>query len=863
MTAQPITIPTALTDLCQWVGWRYEERDGKRTKAPIDAKSNGSLRYAKSNNPSTWASFADAQAACGRHPELAGVGFCFSPGDGLTGLDLDHVIDSDTGELKPEAAEILERFRGTYAEVSPSGTGLRLFCYGKPRRSGKNTGKVKWLEVYAHPSSRYLTVTGNAWNGNASEVTNQQDALDWLHERFMDSTESKPVDSKPGPASALNLDDAALLAKARAARNGSDFDRLWSGDTSGHSGDDSAADLALCNLLAFWTDGDADRIDRLFRQSGLMRPKWNHLHGERTYGAATIAKAIDGMREGYSGRKPSEPGARTEAKPRAAEGADDENHFSDYGNVVKLMDRLSGCIAYTPGLDWLLYNPITGIWEPEPGSERVKKIVLETLRESWGAILSSAQSDEADLKKRLKELDGDDPTAAMIGKRLKLATSYRERVFGWMMQCETAYRIRSTLEIAEGYFWTPPTVWDSNAHVLVCSNGVLDLSTGQLLPHSPNYRATKSTGTAYQPGATHPAWNAVVSLLRSEGDRYSLVHQFCGSGLHGANPNERVVIFQGDGGTGKGTLLTAIHHALGDYVATVEVGSLLATDWRKQNKSAPREDLLKLRGARFVYPSIEPPKDSKLDDGSIKALTGNDAITARYPHGKNSITFQPVFKLAIQTNFPLRTEFDDPGMKRRVIVVPFNQKPKQPDPTIKHALMHDPAARAAVLAWLYEGYRAWLQNGFALPVSTLATQATDDYWSDMDPYEQFARDVGLRFGKLERCQKPKLTGVLKAWRDETGRFDASLKGFPGWLKSKGCFDQQVTGGGRLWYGVGFSDPPQRKSQQSPKSPADSGNNSVEIQYSNSTTKFHETGGDSSYSCYGTPPVDANSDREVF
>jgi len=595
-----------------------------------------------------------------------------------------------------------------------------------------------------------------------------------------------------------------------------------------------------------------------------MRPKWNHLHGERTYGAATIAKAIDGMREGYSGRKPSEPGARPSAEPGAAEGADDENHFSDYGNVVKLMDRLSGCIAYTPGLDWLLYNPITGIWEPEPGSERVKKIVLETLRESWGAILSSAQSDEADLKKRLKELDGDDPTAAMIGKRLKLATSYRERVFGWMMQCETAYRIRSTLEIAEGYFWTPPTVWDSNAHVLVCSNGVLDLSTGQLLPHSPNYRATKSTGTAYQPGATHPAWNAVVSLLRSEGDRYSLVHQFCGSGLHGANPNERVVIFQGDGGTGKGTLLTAIHHALGDYVATVEVGSLLATDWRKQNKSAPREDLLKLRGARFVYPSIEPPKDSKLDDGSIKALTGNDAITARYPHGKNSITFQPVFKLAIQTNFPLRTEFDDPGMKRRVIVVPFNQKPKQPDPTIKHALMHDPAARAAVLAWLYEGYRAWLQNGFALPVSTLATQATDDYWSDMDPYEQFARDVGLRFGKLERCQKPKLTGVLKAWRDETGRFDASLKGFPGWLKSKGCFDQQVTGGGRLWYGVGFSDPPQRKSQQSPKSPADSGNNSVEIQYSNSTTKFHETGGDSSYSCYGTPPVDANlPDREVF
>ena len=495
---------------------------------------------------------------------------------------------------------------------------------------------------------------------------------------------------------------------------------------------------------------------------------------------------------------------QSDPAPTPVEKATDENLFSDYGNIVKLIGRLQDCIAYTPGLDWLLYNPETGVWEPEPGSERVKRLVLETLREAWSVVLYAAQKDEADFKKQLKALDNEDPATAMIGKRVKLACAYREKVFQWMRQCETAYRIRSTLELAEGYFWTAPAAWDTNPHLLICANGALDLYTGQLLSHSPQYRATKTTGTDYRPGATHSAWDAVVALLKAEGDRYEFVHQFCGSGLHGKNPNERLVIFQGDGGTGKGTLLTAIHRALGDYVATVEVGSLLATDWRKQNKSAPREDLLKLRGARFVYPSIEPPKDSKLDDGSIKALTGNDAITARYPHSKNSITFTPIFKLAIQTNFPLQTEFDDPGMKRRVIVVPFNKKPERPDPTIKHDLMHDPNARAAVLAWLYEGYRVWLDNGFALPVSTLATQATADYWADMNPYEQFATDVGLKFGRLEHCPKPKLTGAFKEWREETGRFDASLKGFPSWLKSKGCFDQQVTGGRRLWYGVGFS-----------------------------------------------------------
>ncbi len=311
----PEFIPTELKVRAQWVCWRYEERAGKRTKAPINARSDGRLTYAKSNDPKTWAPFDTAVAACGIHPELAGVGFCFAPDDGLTGIDLDHVFNPDTGELKPEAAEILKRFQGTYAEISPSGTGLRLFCYGKPRRSGKNSGKVKWLEVYSHPSSRYLTVTGTHWPGSAATVTEQQAALDWLHGRFMESTEqgSKPATAQPA-ADPPNLDDAALLDKARRARNGGDFERLWRGDASGHGGDASAADLALCNILAFYTGNDPARIDRLFRQSGLMRPKWDEKRGESgTYGQMTIAKAIESTRETY--RAKTRNGNRPYSKP--------------------------------------------------------------------------------------------------------------------------------------------------------------------------------------------------------------------------------------------------------------------------------------------------------------------------------------------------------------------------------------------------------------------------------------------------------------------------------------------------------------------------------------------------------------------
>lgn len=94
-----------------------------------------------------------------------------------------------------------------------------------------------------------------------------------------------------------NLSDADIVARATLAPSGLRFARLWSGDTASYDGDHSRADLALCGALTFWTGGDTERIDRLFRQSGLMRPKWDERHfgsGE-TYRVRTIARALSGF----------------------------------------------------------------------------------------------------------------------------------------------------------------------------------------------------------------------------------------------------------------------------------------------------------------------------------------------------------------------------------------------------------------------------------------------------------------------------------------------------------------------------------------------------------------------------------------
>ncbi|ELY62816.1 hypothetical protein C489_21106 [Natrinema versiforme JCM 10478] len=98
----------------------------------------------------------------------------------------------------------------------------------------------------------------------------------------------------------VDLEDKDLLEKARNASNGEKFERLWRGSTAGYESQ-SEADMALCCLLAFWTGGDHTRMDRLFRQSGLLRDKWDDVHyaDGSTYGEKTIERAIASTSEFY------------------------------------------------------------------------------------------------------------------------------------------------------------------------------------------------------------------------------------------------------------------------------------------------------------------------------------------------------------------------------------------------------------------------------------------------------------------------------------------------------------------------------------------------------------------------------------
>jgi len=281
-------VPAELRALPQWVGWRYVVREpGKKpTKVPVDPKAGGA---ASSTDSSTWGAFGQALAGA-REGRWDGVGFVFTAGDPYCGVDFDDVIDPATGEIDADAAADIEAL-ATYAELSPSKVGVHAIARGELPPGGRKRGDRE-----CYDRGRYFTFTGVLASPHGIE--DRQAELAAWHAKTFPPDQPRGKERAAPPGRPLDITDADLVEKIRGSRQGPKFARLWAGDTTGYSSG-SEADLALCSILSWWTRGEAERVDRLFRSSGLFRPKWDAKRGETTYGARTVGKAVDGTDGGY------------------------------------------------------------------------------------------------------------------------------------------------------------------------------------------------------------------------------------------------------------------------------------------------------------------------------------------------------------------------------------------------------------------------------------------------------------------------------------------------------------------------------------------------------------------------------------
>lgn len=274
-------IPASLTNEDAWVFWKYQHRDGKPTKVLGDPHSG---QEARSTDPKTWGSFNEAVLAKSKYGG-AGVGIVFDSESSLAGVDLDDCID-DTGELYPEAREIVDQF-ASYTEVSPSGTGVKVFIHGvKPGESCRTTGA--WggdIELY--DQGRFFTVTGNHIPGTPGDVYKRQSAYMALYKSLFAAPEPTPNNVPEAPT----MDDTGVLEAIRRSKQGDKFARLFdTGDTSGYPSQ-SEARYALIGMLRFYSADDPYQLESLMRRANLDQSKWDSRREGKTLIQYEIARA--------------------------------------------------------------------------------------------------------------------------------------------------------------------------------------------------------------------------------------------------------------------------------------------------------------------------------------------------------------------------------------------------------------------------------------------------------------------------------------------------------------------------------------------------------------------------------------------
>jgi archaellum biogenesis ATPase FlaH len=247
-------IPEGLRLFPTWVLWQIEDRGDKPTKVPYQICG----QRAASNNRDTWESFENVKD---RYLEggYAGVGFMFTTD--IAGVDLDGCRNPETGIVADWAKEIILKF-DSYAEVSPSKTGIKIFCRGawgpgkkvrvdQPKVNEKEPG----VEVYDH--GRYFAVTGWKVQG-PKEPERRQEVLNWLRETYFPGPQAPQLDFRS---------DDAVVERARM------YLTKLPPAISGQSGH-NATFHAACVLVLGFQLSQADALGLMYEYNQRCQPPW-------------------------------------------------------------------------------------------------------------------------------------------------------------------------------------------------------------------------------------------------------------------------------------------------------------------------------------------------------------------------------------------------------------------------------------------------------------------------------------------------------------------------------------------------------------------------------------------------------------
>lgn len=719
-------IPEELKELTQWCCFKLQPKGEKMTKIPVDANTGG---LGKSNDESTWADFDTALAAINKY-QLDGLGFYFK--EPYFGIDIDNVREEiERYKINDHDNNIVSEFiemMSSYAEYSVSGNGIHIIVKGDLPKGGRRKGNVEMYD-----SGRFFVMTGNSASSYSRISEDDYGKIGYLHNKYIAKNEVSEQPKKDITSSGNNIAEVEIIRIASNSKNGMRFKLFMNGGWEQFYSSQSEADMAFCNDLAFWTSRDYSKMDSIFRQSSLMREKWDRKQNSSTYGAETLNKAIAECSNVFSPQERDDDFNLYILEDNTKKIERKYYSYDDTGNAGRFKDNFGEYVRYSYiRKNWYYYNGKIWIIDQLGKIKTLTDKTIERMKDE--AIFVPEDADEEEMKKA-------------FSKHIKATRSSRGKT--------------NMLKESEHLLPIQPSAFDKDKHLFNVQNGYLDLNTGTLQDHDKEKFFTKISNIEFTDKADCPMWiDFLNTIFDNDQALINYIQRAVGYSLSGSTEEQMMFILYGNGRNGKSVFLDIITELFGSYSTNIQPQTIMV----KQQSSNANPDIAKLAGARLVT-TTEPNEGVRLDEGLVKQLTGGDKVTARFLY-EDEFEFIPQFKLWMATNHKPIIRGTDDGIWRRMAIVPFTvQIPEHK--VDKRLTLKLKRELNAILNWAVEGYLLWKSSGLQEP--QCIKDQRKEYRGEMDTLEAFIDECCIRETDSTVTAKA-LYQIYRDWASENNQY---------------------------------------------------------------------------------------------
>ena len=755
MTDNYTTIPQEMRDLPQWVVHNAQ-------KIPFNPQTGTA---AKAGQADTWTTF-DIASKAAFTGNYTGLGFQFNA-NGIMGVDFDHCIVD--GVLDSWVDSWIRRFN-SYTEISPSGTGIHILCFG-----GLQGKPVKTKKAEMYDRSRYFTVTGNVY-GNFKTLRVAEAEINALYAEIA-KPEPQYQPRQTSPHSQGNFLEKGLNKRDIVLKD------LWDGKRA--SSDESSNDMALLNKLAYWCNCDEDSMISAFLSSPHFEQKdekhRKKAENRKDYLLRTVREAISKCtrtaaqdNENFIAERQKSALKDFKALANTTELQSPEQlkkySLDDIGTARLFADLFREKIMYVSEYKgFFVYNG--GRWKRDDNNSSLVKQCIKKFVKTITKLIPPKPEKETGV------------IVDVVSSKGEEAAEDEWLIYRKHYQKYTAFKYRETLrKDAQDQIQGSVLDFDKPPFLFNCRNGTLDLNTGTIRPHTPQDKLSKMARVDYNPNAACVRFVEFIDeITEGNKDRARMLQKALGYSLKGeANEECYFTAIGQKTRNGKGTLFDTVMNIFGDYGMQIDFNSISRGGAAKDG-SQPTPDIARLVGVRLAL-SNEPQKGVYVNEALLKQLTGNDDITARPLYG-DVMQFKPVFRLFVTANSKPSVSDDSLFASDRIKLLPFTRHfdAATRDTGLK-ALFRTEEAKSGILNWLIEGYRLYqaegLKNTLEMEILTAAYRKENDYIG-------MYLDDRVSFETTEKTSLKALRADYEVWCRVAGTKPLGLRLFKEELEKRG------------------------------------------------------------------------------